>query len=43
DDREWTFWQYSDRGRLNGYDGVERFIDLNVFNGTREEFAYFCR
>lgn len=43
DNRQWTFWQYSDRGRLNGYEGVERFIDLNVFNGSREEFADFCR
>jgi len=31
---QWTFWQYSNRGRLDGYDGPERFIDLNVFSGT---------
>ena len=30
---EWTFWQYSDRGRLKGYKGEETYIDLNVFNG----------
>ena len=33
--REWTFWQYTHRGRLHGIDG---FVDLNVFNGTREYF-----
>jgi lysozyme len=27
----WTFWQYSDRGRLAGYQGPENYIDLNVF------------
>jgi len=32
---EWTFWQYTHRGRLQGIDG---FVDLNVFNGTREYF-----
>ena len=26
DDREWTFWQYSDRGRLNGYEEVEGLL-----------------
>jgi lysozyme len=37
DGREWTFWQYSARARLDGYRGEERFIDLNVFRGTAEE------
>jgi lysozyme len=37
-DQVWTFWQYSNRGRLNGYAGEERYIDLNVFHGTLEEF-----
>lgn len=41
DSREWTFWQYSDKGRLQGYSGEERFIDLNVFRGTREEFERY--
>ena len=36
---DWLFWQYSSRGRLAGYSGREPFIDLNVFNGTREDFA----
>lgn len=41
DDRKWTFWQYCNRGRLDGYNGVEKFIDLNVFNGTKEEFECY--
>lgn len=37
DGRNWTVWQYSNRDRLRGYDGVEPYIDMNVFAGTREE------
>lgn len=38
----WTFWQYSDKGSLEGYDGVqadktEMYIDLNVYHGSLEE------
>ncbi len=39
DGREWTFWQFSNRHRLSGYDGIEKYIDMNVFCGTAEEFA----
>lgn len=40
---KWSFWQYSDQGVLEGYDGVQRdqteaFIDLNVYNGTMSGF-----
>ena len=35
---EWTFRQYSNRTVLKGYDGEEKFIDMNVFNGTESEF-----
>lgn len=41
DGRDWTFWQYTDRGRLAGYEGEEVYIDLNVFNGTEEQFAAY--
>lgn len=41
DGREWTFWQYTNRERLEGYNGDERFIDMNVFNGSKEEFENF--
>ena len=32
DKREWTFWQYTNRGKLKGYNGEERFIDINVYS-----------
>jgi lysozyme len=31
---KWTFWQYSDKGRING---INANVDLNVFNGTLED------
>lgn len=39
----WRFWQYSDQGKLEGYDGLqddqtEMYIDLNVYSGSMEEF-----
>ena len=34
----WTFWQYSDRMVLKGYSGVERYIDMNLYDGTKEAF-----
>ena len=40
-DEKWTFWQYSNRGRLDGYTGDERFIDLNVFAGDEARWAGF--
>lgn len=38
DNREWTFWQYTDKVRLDGYNGKEKRIDINVFNGNIEKF-----
>ncbi len=38
---EWLFWQYTDRGRLPGYSGPERFIDLNAFCGGEQAWAQF--
>ncbi|MBO4524834.1 MAG: glycosyl hydrolase family 25 [Ruminococcus sp.] len=35
---EWKFWQYSDKGKLTGYIGEEEHIDLNVYNGSFEDF-----
>jgi len=35
DDRNWTFWQYTNRGRI---EGINTVVDLNAFNGSREEF-----
>lgn len=33
----WSFWQYTDTAVLDGYQGSEKYIDMNVFQGTREE------
>lgn len=41
DGREYAFWQYTDKGRLPGYQGDEKCIDLNVFCGTEEEFRRY--
>ena len=41
DRRAPLFWQYTDRAHLKGYTGQEKFIDLNVFCGTQEEFLQF--
>lgn len=43
DQRGWTFWQYTNRARLKGYHGKEKFIDLNVFDGTRLEFESYAK
>lgn len=40
--RDWTFWQYSDTELLDGYQGIEKYIDCNVFYGTKEEWSIFC-
>ena len=37
----WTFWQYSNRRKLDGYAGDEQYIDMNVFAGTEEEFEQY--
>ena len=41
--RDWTFWQYSDKGKLDGCEGVEPYIDLNVFCGSEAEFEAYGR
>jgi len=33
-----TFWQFTQRGILDGYDGNETFIDLDLYKGTHTEF-----
>lgn len=35
---EWTFWQFSHHGTLNGIKGP---IDINVYGGSREEWKSF--
>ena len=41
DNLNWSFWQYSDKQRLDGYNGEEKYIDMNVFNGSLEEFQQY--
>ena len=41
DGREWVFWQYCNRGRLDGIDEAQRYVDLNVFCGSAEEFEQY--
>lgn len=38
-DTEWQFWQYGNRGRL---DGIAGDVDFNVFNGTLDELESLC-
>ena len=40
-DVNWTFWQYSNRHLLKGYKGEERYIDMNVFSGNKDDFALY--
>lgn len=40
DNRKWLFWQYADKGRI---EGIETLVDLNVFHGTKEEFSKLLR
>ena len=43
ENRKWKFWQYTGKGRLDGYKGEEKFIDLNVFNGSKSEFEEYVQ
>lgn len=38
DGEGWTFWQYTNRGKLHGVWGEEEFVDFNVFFGTRKQW-----
>lgn len=35
DGRKWLFWQYTNRGRI---EGISTLVDLNAFNGSRKDF-----
>lgn len=37
--KKWDFWQYGNRGQLDGIDGD---VDFNVFHGTLEQFEQIC-
>ena len=36
---KWTFWQYSEKGQVNG---INANVDMNLFNGTLEELYQFA-
>ena len=35
ENRTWLFWQFANRGKL---DGINGFVDLNVFSGNKSDF-----
>lgn len=35
---EWSFWQHTDVGRV---DGIKGYVDINLFNGTYEDLVKF--
>jgi lysozyme len=37
-DKKWTLWQHSHKGILDGANGL---VDINTFNGTREEWENY--
>ncbi len=41
DEIEAAFWQFSNRHRLDGYNGKEPYIDMDAFCGSSEEFANY--
>lgn len=43
DKREWKFWQFTNRARLDGYEGKEKFIDINVFRGSTADFRTYWK
>lgn len=45
DGRQWTFWQYDDKGELEGYGGIgaNEYIDLNYFYGNIKELEEYGR
>lgn len=40
---QWKFWQYNPHGVLDGYSGTQKYIDLNVFNGTFKELEALAK
>jgi len=36
----WCFWQHNDRGKVNG---IEGFVDFNVFNGAINDLQKLCK
>jgi lysozyme len=41
--KNWVFWQYNDKDRLDGYVGKEKYIDMNVFCGSQSDFNNYAK
>lgn len=39
DHHDWAFWQYGNKGRL---EGINSYVDFNVFRGSQEELENYC-
>jgi lysozyme len=39
-DKKWTFWQHSHQGK---YEGAIGMVDINTFNGSKEEWAKYLK
>lgn len=39
--RQYVFWQYSDKGKLKDNNGTEAHVDMNVFLGSQKQFVKF--
>jgi lysozyme len=37
--RQWHFWQHNEKGHVNG---INSFVDFNVFNGDSTAFNNLC-
>lgn len=40
DGKNWLFWQYTNRGRI---EGINTIVDLNAFNGNKTDFDRLLR
>ena len=38
---KWIYWQYTDRAEFHAYEGNEKYIDLNVYAGSMEDFCAY--
>jgi len=38
---KWTFWQYTSKAQMDGYNGTEEYIDRNVFCGDEASWIKF--
>lgn len=39
DGRQWLIWQYTNRYKPRGLSGGVRYMDMNVFSGTEQDFS----